>query len=48
MNIKKADNPVKKTYETPRLTIYGDLAQLTASAGNGPRSDSGNNRMSVT
>ena len=31
--------PNKKTYDTPRLFIYGDIRQLTQSTITGPMSD---------
>lgn len=35
----------KKVYESPKLTVFGSISELTQQNGNGPASDSGMNAM---
>ena len=46
-NEKKAERP-RKPYETPKLTVYGDVAKLTQATKTGARPDGGHGSKSHT
>jgi len=43
----KIDNHGKKTYEPPKLQVYGDLAEMTKTGGSG-KSDKGKSGTHLT
>lgn len=43
--VKQEKTSHKKSYSTPKLSVFGTIKQLTQSHANGPSSDNGNNSM---
>jgi hypothetical protein len=46
MERKPDTAPSKKTYQPPKLQIYGDLVKMTKGGANSTMSDHGSNMMS--
>jgi hypothetical protein len=46
MERKREAASLKKTYQTPKLQIYGSLAEMTRGGAPSTKSDMGNNHMS--
>jgi hypothetical protein len=44
----KVGNAAKKTYEPPKLHVYGDLAEMTKTGGTTGKSDKGGSGKHVT
>jgi len=38
-----SEAPLKKSYQPPKLEVYGDLTEMTKAKGTSPNSDHGNN-----
>jgi hypothetical protein len=36
-----SERPARKPYQSPKLLVYGDLAEMTKSAGNKAKADGG-------
>jgi hypothetical protein len=46
MERKREPAPLKKSYQIPKLQIYGSLAEMTKTFAPSTMSDKGNNHMS--
>lgn len=46
MERKREGESLKKSYQTPKLQIYGSLTEMTKSGATSTMSDKGNNHMS--
>ena len=40
-----SERPAKKPYESPKLSVYGDLTEMTKAAGRKAKTDGGGNPL---